>query len=130
MPLKKPFLKLVLLIALEAGGIAAWAAPRDRFATEVHPLIETFCVECHNAEKHKGDLDLTRFSSADAVFRESKVWEGVIEQLLVGEMPPKDRPQPTDEQRERLVDRITTTLHEGARSVAGDPGPVVRALPY
>ncbi|MFM7215979.1 MAG: DUF1587 domain-containing protein, partial [Verrucomicrobiota bacterium] len=120
-----PSLQLALLTALGIAATCASAAPRDRFVTDTRPVLETFCFECHNAEKQKGDLDLSRFRSSEDAFRESKVWEGVIEQLLVGEMPPKDRPQPTDEQRGRLIDRITTTLHEGARAVAGDPGPVV-----
>lgn len=125
MPTTTPFFRISLLTALGIAATCASAAPRDRFVTETRPMLETFCFECHNAEKQKGDLDLSRFRSADDIFRESKIWEGVVEQLLVGEMPPKDHPQPTDEQRGRLIDRITTTLHEGARSVAGDPGPVV-----
>ena len=120
-----PSLQLALLTALGIAATCASAAPRDRFVTDTRPVLETFCFECHNSEKQKGDLDLSRFRSSEDVFRESKVWEGVIEQLLVGEMPPKDRPQPTDEQRGRLIDRITTSLHEGSRAVAGDPGPVV-----
>ncbi len=125
MPNPIPALKLALLTTLGIATTCASAGSRDRFVSETRPMLETFCFECHNAEKQKGDLDLSRFNSADDVVRESKVWEGVIEQLLVGEMPPKDRPQPTDEQRGRLIDRITTTLHDGARAVAGDPGPVV-----
>ena len=122
---KNPFLKLALLVVLGGVGPATYGAARDRFTTEARPLLETFCFECHNAEKHKGDLDLSRFSSSRDVFKESKVWEGVVEQLLVGEMPPKDHPQPTAQERDRLLQRITQTLQEGARAVAGDPGPVV-----
>ena len=122
---KNPFLKLALLVVLGGVGPATSGAARDRFTTEARPLLETLCFECHNAEKHKGDLDLSRFSSSQDVFKESKVWEGVVEQLLVGEMPPKDHPQPTAQERDRLLQRITQTLQEGARAVAGDPGPVV-----
>ena len=122
MPSNNPLLQLGLWVAL---GTSVAAAPRDRFANEARPLVERFCLECHNAEKHKGDLDLSRFSSSADVFREAKVWEGVLEQLFVGEMPPKDHPQPTPEERDRLVQKITATLHEGARAIAGDPGPVV-----
>ena len=37
------------------------AGPRleRQFNETVRPFLQTYCADCHNAEKHKGDLDLT-----------------------------------------------------------------------
>jgi hypothetical protein len=96
-----------------------------RFSREVQPILKQYCLGCHSTEKHKGDLDLERFTSAPEVLRHTKIWQGVVEQLGLGEMPPKEKPQPTALERERLLSWIDLALDEAARARAGDPGPVV-----
>src|SRR5439155_10602776 len=39
-----------------------------------------------------------------------------------GEMPPKDKPQPTAEERKRLIEWVRGFLDAEARARAGDPG--------
>lgn len=117
------FISLSPLIFSVAG--AADSALSQRFATDLQPLLKQYCYDCHNAEKHKGDLDLSRFTTVESMFPEPVVWEGVIEQLHLGEMPPKDHPQPTAAERDRLSEGVSATLDEAARKYAGDPGPVV-----
>ena len=95
------------------------------FEKTIRPAVKEFCLGCHSTEKHKGDLDLERFSSLAEVKKHPKVWQQVIEQLSLGEMPPKEKPQPTAAQREQLVAWVNAVLDEVALARAGDPGPVV-----
>jgi hypothetical protein len=95
------------------------------FEKSIRPILTEYCLKCHSAEKHKGDLDLERFSSLVEVKKHPKIWQGVIEQVSLGEMPPKEKPQPTEAQREQLLAWIETVLNEVALARAGDPGPVV-----
>ncbi|KAF0175233.1 MAG: hypothetical protein FD161_3381 [Limisphaerales bacterium] len=95
------------------------------FQKEIRPLLSEFCNKCHSTKDHKGDLDLERFKSLDAVKRDAKVWQQVEEQLELGEMPPKDKPQLSTAQKARLVAWVRGTLGEIAKANAGDPGPVV-----
>src|SRR5262245_4697997 len=95
------------------------------FEGTIRPVVKEFCLKCHSTEKHKGDLDLERFSSLAEVKTHPKVWQQVIEQLSLGEMPPKEKPQPTAAQRERVVAWVNAGLDEVALARAGDPGPVV-----
>ena len=104
--------------------MAGSAAPVD-FAREIQPLLAEFCLNCHSTEKKKGDLDLEVFSSLEAVRRHPKVWQLVGEQLANNEMPPKEKAQPTAEEKERLAKWVAATLDDLARARAGDPGPVV-----
>lgn len=112
-------------LAAAALGLALPAPASELFDKTVRPLVAQHCLECHSAKKHKGDLDLERFSSLDLVRAEPKVWQGVADQIAEGEMPPKDAPQPASEERERLLRGVNEMLEALALERAGDPGPVV-----
>ncbi|MBI3415897.1 MAG: DUF1592 domain-containing protein [Verrucomicrobia bacterium] len=107
-----------------AGSPAVRSLERD-FSKQTRPMLKQYCLGCHSAEKHKGDLDLERFTSLSEVMKHPKVWQGVLEQLGLGEMPPKEKPQPTPAERERLLAWVGSALDEAAKARAGDPGPVV-----
>jgi len=113
-----------LSIALVALTLTARSATPD-FQKEIRPLLGQFCNQCHSTKDHKGDLDLERFKSLDAVKRDAKVWLQVEEQLELGEMPPKDKPQLSAAQKAKLLAWARGTLNDIAKANAGDPGPVV-----
>ncbi|NOS71244.1 MAG: DUF1592 domain-containing protein [Verrucomicrobia bacterium] len=117
---------LVVLFVSIAGVVAQTSSTTSaQYDQNIRPLINEFCLKCHSTEKHKGDLDLERFTSSSEVLKHAKVWERVIEQLNLGEMPPQEKPQPTPEQRRQLLDWVNRALDEAALVNAGDPGPVV-----
>jgi Protein of unknown function (DUF1592)/Protein of unknown function (DUF1588)/Protein of unknown function (DUF1587)/Protein of unknown function (DUF1585)/Protein of unknown function (DUF1595)/Cytochrome C oxidase, cbb3-type, subunit III len=94
------------------------------YPNTVVPLLKQYCLTCHSTKLKKGSLDLERFLTADDLRKDLKPWTGVIEQLEVGEMPPKGKPQPTADQRKQLVAWVRGFLDTEARSRAGDPGHV------
>ena len=106
-----------LMFALPVSGV--------EFDSETRGILKQYCLDCHSAAKHKGDLNLEQFSTAAEVGRHPRVWQGVLEQINLGEMPPKEKPQPTAPQKDRLVKWVNRVLEETAQSQAGDPGPVV-----
>ncbi|HEX2747509.1 MAG TPA: DUF1592 domain-containing protein [Verrucomicrobiales bacterium] len=97
----------------------------DDYEQTIRPLLTEYCNKCHSTEKHKGDLDLQRFDSFAAVKHEPEIWQKALDQLSDGEMPPKDKPQLSAEQKHQLTTWITGTLETIGRDNAGDPGPVV-----
>lgn len=125
---------LNVVSALVAGGLAAivvsgHAASLSKlekdFAGPVQPILKQYCLDCHSTEKQKGELDLERFKTVADVMKHAKVWQGVVEQIALGEMPPKNKPQLKPAEREKLLGWVNDTLDEAARLRAGDPGPVV-----
>ncbi len=113
-----------------AAGFAAFTgtraqppAPAADFDA-VRPLLKTYCLNCHSAEKKKGSLDLERFGAAADLRKDLKVWEQVAEQVEAGEMPPAGGKQPTAAERKRLVAWVRAFLDAEARGRAGDPGHV------
>ena len=116
------------LLLLSSSSVFAAADPKKDgavFKEQIQPLLKEYCLKCHSTEDQKGDLDLEVFSSLEAIKKHPKIWQNVAEQLASNEMPPKKKPQPTPEQRERLTKWVQETLDAMALANAGDPGPVV-----
>ncbi|MFT6179020.1 MAG: hypothetical protein ACJA1W_001363 [Akkermansiaceae bacterium] len=95
------------------------------FKTEIRPLLGKYCLDCHSTEEQEGDLDLERFDSLEAIRSDGKVWQLVEEQLELGEMPPKKKPQLSVEEKSKLLSWVGSTLRKIGEANAGDPGPVV-----
>src|SRR5688572_25330799 len=96
------------------AATASIGAKTFDYEREILPMLQEYCVTCHSTEKQKGDLDLERFTSMELVRRDPSVWEHALEQIAEREMPPKDKPQPSSEQMQRL----TAWMHETLAAVA------------
>src|SRR4026208_1881882 len=97
-----------------------------RFEDTVRPFLETYCFACHGEEKQKGKLDLRPYSTREAVAKDYRRWEVVLEKLKAEEMPPEEaRQHPTMELRRDVIGWIQAMRRHEAQRNAGDPGPVV-----
>lgn len=109
------------------------AAPADvhsdlgsLYATQIHPLVQGYCIECHSAQKHKGKVNLERFASAADAAADLETWHNVVEMLQDGKMPPDDaEKQPTPKERDLLIRWATAFISGGIQARAGDPGRVI-----
>src|SRR5258705_13223999 len=113
----------VALYSIALSGVLVAGEDDAVFTASIRPLLKEYCLKCHSTEKHKGDLDLERFSSLSEVKKHPKVWQMVVEQLATNEMPPKEKPQPSSAQREQLLAWVNGVLNQIALASAGDPGP-------
>ncbi|MBL8210591.1 MAG: DUF1592 domain-containing protein [Bryobacterales bacterium] len=118
-------IRFVSLILLVASASAAPAATDAVYRSEVRPLLNRYCIACHSTAKHTGDIDLEKFSSLSDVLREPRVWQKVVEQLTLEQMPPKPLPSPSTADRAKMLAWVNAALATAARAHAGDPGPVV-----
>ncbi len=116
---------LAACICLSAQGQDAAGPGGQAFMGKVKPLVGNYCLKCHSTAKHKGDIDLQQFDSAADVFKHPKPWEQALEQLANGNMPPDDKPQPTPEERRRLLEGVNSMLDDVALARGPDPGPVL-----
>ena len=120
-----PLFRMGMVLALAGHAVAVEAGEGDAYLRSIHPLLDEYCLGCHSTEKQKGDLDLERFDTLEAVTKDPAVWEKVAEQLALGEMPPAKKSQPSAGQKAELQKWLRGTLREMAKAHAGDPGPVV-----
>jgi hypothetical protein len=123
--IRSGYRRLFQVLVVLAASLLSCAAGTADYRREIRPLLKQYCLGCHSTEKHKGDLDLERFTSLGEILKHPRVWQDVVEKLSLGEMPPKEKPQPTLAERERLVTWVDNALDKVAKAHAGDPGPVV-----
>lgn len=110
---------------VRAPSDAAGTQLEARFRENIRPFLATHCLRCHGSEKPKGDMNLSRFTTAESVAKDLPRWELVVEQLQAGNMPPaKARPQPTPEAREAVVAWIGSVRKLEATRNSGQPGRV------
>ncbi|MDX1950569.1 MAG: DUF1592 domain-containing protein [Verrucomicrobiota bacterium] len=115
-----------LLMGLCLLGISGRVTlPAEAGFETIRPILEKYCLTCHSTEKQKGELDLEQFSSLEEVRKQPKIWQSIVEQISLGEMPPKDKSQLATADRDLLLKWIEGTLNQIALENAGDPGPVV-----
>jgi len=65
-------------------------------------VMETHCFSCHGAEKQKGDIRLDQLETIDPVDLKT-LYSDANEALLFEDMPPEDAEQPTEAEREILI---------------------------
>ena len=82
--------------------------PSDPFEREIRPVVARYCLTCHSAARHTGDINLEQFTSLQTLSENPKVWLKASEQLSLGEMPPKGMPQPSPDERTRLLASIAS----------------------
>jgi hypothetical protein len=112
------------LSAAEPTSVTISAEIRESFEKKIQPLLVRACGDCHGKEPKDNDLDLTRFGTAQAILAKTKMLGDVAERLRLGDMPPKDAPQPSKAEREQLLSWINAAFDAEATARAGDPGPV------
>ena len=70
------------------GSFASWCSANPDL--EVHrPFIKAHCIECHGPEKQKGDLRFDQLGTDLSDLQTLETWQGILDQLNLGEMPPK-----------------------------------------
>ena len=113
--------RTIIVIVLVFSTIKATASDRAqielerRFTNTVHPFLETHCFACHGKEKQKGKLDLSTYSTVEAVAQDYRRWETVLEKLKSEEMPPEEAKQhPKPELRRNVPDHPHPPAPPGA----------------
>ena len=103
---------ILLVIALVASSAQAEGIKDTTF-------LDNYCVKCHNAENHKGDVRLDKLTLR-MTGANHDLWEEVIHKIQRGEMPPEDAKQPTADERRMFLSgaiRLLTRYEEDTKGV-------------
>jgi hypothetical protein len=113
---------VAVVVAFCVGGA------RCGFADEVDPQVTAFlnryCVECHGATKPKGDFRVDALKIATNA-ADAENWQLVLDNLQLGEMPPKEAKQPKQTEVEQVTSWIQNELSRAAAELKGTGGEVV-----
>ena len=88
------------------------------FEQQVYPLLKSYCLDCHDAKKHKGDVDFSRLTSGSAALFNQPLLKHGLTKLLSREMPPEKERQLSDEERAQVATWYATLR----RLTPKDPG--------
>ena len=105
-------MKLFSQILLWLFAVALCRADPEAF-------LESYCFECHDDSVQKGDR---RFDELDFPVKELSGLieiQEIIDQLNLGEMPPKKAEQPSDEERAATIAAMTEMVAAAAEKLRG-----------
>jgi hypothetical protein len=94
----------ITAFCIATTGFAEEEAPALEFEKDVLPLVDKYCMDCHEGDKPKGALDLVRFETREMVLDSFAIWQRMAMRIENKEMPPrKEENLPTDEERQTMV---------------------------
>jgi len=130
-----PALVLFAWVAF-ASLVSAGAPAEGRSSTRasaatvdvVRSFVDRHCIECHDREVAKGDLNLEAIRSEDPA-EHSEIWERVVQRLRTRQMPPSDKARPDEAAYTRVLTNLERSL-DAAALRKPDPGrtPTLRRL--
>ena len=96
------------------------------YTNQIKPIIENYCYKCHGQEKQKGDM---RFDNIDWDMVngfDAEKWNMMLNEINLGEMPPSDELQLSEDDRRILVEWVTENLDKAAEAKETDSKLVMR----
>ena len=92
-------------------SVSSKAMPKD--------FVSQYCTQCHGEEKQKADRRFDMLSLSIEDFREQEMWQEIVDQLNLGEMPPEDESQPSEAERLAVIEMITNGIAEAREKFSG-----------
>ncbi len=88
----------------------------------ISPFLTRYCTACHSGPKPKADLDFGSFPDEASLLRNRKLWARVKDYVEQGDMPPEDKPQPSQDEADKFVAWIDSALSKVDCTSQTDPG--------
>jgi Protein of unknown function (DUF1592)/Protein of unknown function (DUF1588)/Protein of unknown function (DUF1585) len=88
--------RLDILRSQAPVGVSKPGVADTRVPSSMAPVLERYCVRCHNAGNRSGGLDLASLSERH-VAENTRLWEQVVRRLLARRDPPAGAPRPEEE---------------------------------
>lgn len=109
-----------ILTAASALALAGVAMPvfGDN-ELQVSAILERHCLDCHDGDSQKGEVRLDGLETL-ALAERLALLNRAQEQVFLGEMPPKEKRQPTAAERESLLTWMSGSLAEHDASTLED----------
>jgi hypothetical protein len=122
-------LALVFLVSPWSSAAVSAPIPQARMGEKHREFFKSYCLECHNERKQKGQVRLDDLSFQIDTTERADRWQKVLNQINSGEMPPEEAKQPERARKTEFLGELSETMML-ARKVIGDQGrkQVVRRL--
>jgi hypothetical protein len=95
---------------------------RAEVPANITPFLENHCVQCHDADEKKGELDLEALGFDLKNPKVFAAWVKVHDRTEAHEMPPKKKTQPKPEEAAAFLKSLADTLAAADRERAAGEG--------
>ena len=97
---------------------------KSHFETELRPLLQQYCWDCHSDAEAEGGVAFDRYTDTAKVQTDFELWEKVIRLVQQRQMPPADFAELDNDSLQKLVKGIEYELSQFDCSVENRPGRV------
>src|SRR5437870_5617180 len=109
------------LLLVAAGTVLAGELPP---ASKL--FVEKHCLECHDTDTKKGDLDLTMLKFDPANSTNFSKWVLIYDRVSKGEMPPKKKARPEASELQVFTKSLSSALVSVERARMAKDGRATR----
>jgi hypothetical protein len=95
--------------------------PKVVFPEKHLDFLDMYCMDCHNADSQKGEVNLESLSFTIQNIEQAENWQKVLHVLNSKEMPPENKTQPDEGLKADFLDDLSQTM-VSARKVLSDAG--------
>ena len=114
------YLSIIVLAALPGTSLQGADAP-----DLLRPFLKDHCIQCHGPDKQKGDRRFDRLTGDFTRLEEAEMFQEILDQLNLGEMPPEGKSQPAPDKLRRVVVHLTRSLAHAREVASENSGKVV-----
>ncbi len=98
----KRFIRLWLITTL-----LSLVSIQHAFGEDLNVFLKTYCIECHGEAKQKGDRRFDQLSLSKDDPDSLLDLQDILDQLTLGEMPPKKSKKPTEVEKKKTMELLT-----------------------
>ena len=92
---------------------------------QVRPFLARYCTECHGAEVQENSKRFDNLQDDLTNIETLQLWQGIVDQLNLGDMPPKDSLQPNDVEITKVIKLLTPRLQNAYAELKSTGGQTV-----
>jgi hypothetical protein len=85
-------------------------ASADDPLASLKPFLKKHCYPCHGPDKQKNDIRFDTLGTDLSNITALKIWQEALDQLNLGEMPPKKKPRPPAAELAKVREVLTSNL--------------------
>jgi hypothetical protein len=94
-------------VSLALSGYATGPLPANQpllesFRTDVRPVLEKYCFDCHAEGSSKGGVAFDELDDASKI-ADHEIWLRALKNVRMGTMPPSDEAQPTEDEQASIL---------------------------
>lgn len=118
---KMTFTTMCMAVLLSLSGVI--------YADQSTQFVSTYCITCHGSDTQKADRRFDDLGDAITDLQQLELWQEIVDQLNLGEMPPPNKKQPSAEEKAEFIASVTAKIASARAELAsGGQHTVMRRL--